>query len=179
MSDLDIRPLTGEAAARYRAEWHSLQSGFVDEPEQTVQEADRLVTRMMRDCGYPVDEFDQRADDISVDHPEVAQHYRSAHEIASAHTQGTADTEQLRKAVTSYRRLVVVLLDDDDRSGSDKREAADARDAADVGAGAAVRKEDADARAVSGDRTMSGVRDGADVRSVSDEDKVGRPEDDR
>jgi hypothetical protein len=66
---------------------------------------------MMREAGYPVDDFDQRADDISVDHPEVAQNYRQAHSVAVAQTQGPVDTEDLRQAVTAYRRLVDVLLE--------------------------------------------------------------------
>jgi hypothetical protein len=67
---------------------------------------------MMREAGYPVDEFDQRVNDISVDHPEVAEHYREAHRVAVAQTRGEADTEELRQAVTAYRRLVEALLAD-------------------------------------------------------------------
>jgi hypothetical protein len=109
-SGLDIKPLTGDTAGRYRDEWNSLQAGFVDEPGRAVEQADILVVRMMRESGYPVDEFDQRADDISVDHPEVAQYYREAHRVAVAQSEGEADTEELRQAVTAYRRLVDVLL---------------------------------------------------------------------
>jgi len=110
-SRLQLRPLTAESTAQYRAEWDNLQGGFVDAPGDAVAQADRLVLRMMRESGYPVDEFEQRADDISVDHPEVAENYRQAHRVAIAQTRGEADTEELRQAVTAYRRLVVVLLD--------------------------------------------------------------------
>lgn len=115
-AELDVRPLSGESAERYRTEWLTLQQGFVDAPADAVEQADQLVLRMMREAGYPVDDFDQRADDISVDHPEVAQNYRQAHAVAVAQTRGEADTEDLRQAVTAYRRLVEVLLDDDGRS---------------------------------------------------------------
>ena len=114
VAKLDIHPITGEDAQRYRTQWNTLQGRFVDEPSGAVDEADALVVQMMNDAGYPVDDFDQRVDDISVDHPEVAQYYREAHDIAVANTAGTADTEQLRQAVTAYRRLVDVLLDDED-----------------------------------------------------------------
>ncbi|TCM39601.1 hypothetical protein [Kribbella sp. VKM Ac-2568] len=110
---LDIHPLTGATAERYRAEWNVLQQGFVDAPADSVEQADRLVLRMMRESGYPVDDFDQRAADISVDHPEVAENYREAHRVAVAQTQGPVDTEDLRQAVTAYRRLVDVLLVDE------------------------------------------------------------------
>src|SRR3977135_2734292 len=65
-SELDVRPLADESAGRYRDEGNTLQQGFVDEPGNAVAQADRLVLRMMRESGYPVDEFDQRAADISV-----------------------------------------------------------------------------------------------------------------
>jgi hypothetical protein len=109
-SKLELKPLSAESTAKYRAEWDNLQGGFVDAPGDSVAQADRLVLRMMRESGYPVDEFDQRAADISVDHPEVAENYREAHRVAVAQTRGEADTEDLRQAVTAYRRLVVVLL---------------------------------------------------------------------
>lgn len=115
-SQFDLRPLTGESADRYRDEWDSLQRRFVDEPGSAVEQADRLVVRMMRERGYPVDEFDRRAADISVDHPDVAQNYREAHSVAVAQSQGQADTEQLRQAVTSYRRLVDTLLADSEQA---------------------------------------------------------------
>jgi hypothetical protein len=111
---LDVQPLSDESATRYRAEWNALQQGFVDKPGTSVAEADRLVLRIMREEGYPVDEFDQRVNDISVDHPEVVTHYRDAHQVAVAQMRGETDTEQLRQAVTAYRVLVDVLLMDRD-----------------------------------------------------------------
>lgn len=121
VSQFDVHPITGESAERYRQEWNALQGRFVDEPSGAVNEADSLVVRMMREAGYPVDDFDQRADDISVHHPEVAQNYRMAHRIAELNSQGQADTEELRQAVAAYRRLVDVLLDEDtaDRSSAE------------------------------------------------------------
>lgn len=109
-SEFEIKPLTGKSVDDYREEWKHLQGRFVDEPGPAVAQADRLVVRIMRESGYPVDDFDRRADDISVDHPEVVQNYHEAHDIAVAESQGQASTEQLRQAVTSYRRLVDALL---------------------------------------------------------------------
>ena len=111
-SQFEIRALSTASASRYREDWNDIQRGFVDEPARAVEQADRLVVQIMRESGYPVDEFELRADDISVDHPEVSQNYREAHQVAVAQAQGQADTEQLRQAVTSYRRLVDALLDD-------------------------------------------------------------------
>ncbi|MEU4192524.1 hypothetical protein AB0E69_11520 [Kribbella sp. NPDC026611] len=120
VSGLDLRPLSRESAETYRSEWADVQRSFVDRPAGAVADADQLVLRMMRECGYPVDEFDQRVNDISVDHPGVATHYRDAHRVAVAQTRGEASTEDLRQAVTSYRQLVEALLDDSDHARVDR-----------------------------------------------------------
>lgn len=109
---LELRPLSDEACHRYREEWNGIQQRFVDEPGRAVEDSDRLARRIMSDRGYPVDNFEQRAADVSVDHPHVVQHYRAAHGVAVAHEQGQADMEQLRDAVTSYRAFVEALLED-------------------------------------------------------------------
>ena len=116
VSRLEITPLSSESAAFYRTEWARVQQSFVDQPAAAVADADRLVLRMMREAGYPMDEFDQRVDDISVAHPEVAAHYREAHGVAVAQERGEADTEELRLAVTAYRHLVEALLADSERA---------------------------------------------------------------
>jgi hypothetical protein len=109
---LDIRPLERDERVGYRASWDKVQSEFVDSPGDAVREADRLVIAIMATRGYPTDDFDQRATDVSVEHPEVVEHYRRAHQIAVAHARGDAGTEDLRQAAISYRALVQALLDD-------------------------------------------------------------------
>jgi hypothetical protein len=131
VSKLDIVPLSRESAELYRGEWVRIQQSFVDRPGSAVADADRLVLRMMREAGYPVDEFDQRVNDISVDHPEVAAHYRDAHRVAVAQAHGEADTEELRQAVTAYRALVDALLDDSTNdSGQHRTQPTDAKEQA-------------------------------------------------
>ena len=109
---LDIRPLEHDERVGYRESWDKLQGAFVDSPGDAVREADRLVIAIMASRGYPTDDFDQRAADVSVEHPEVVEHYRRAHQIAVAHARGDAGTEDLRQAAISYRSLVQALLDD-------------------------------------------------------------------
>lgn len=109
---LNIRPLDREERDDYRASWDRLQGQFVDSPATAVREADTLVIAIMRTRGYPTDNFDQRADDVSVEHPEVVEHYRAAHQVAMAQQRGDAGTEELRKAAISYRSLVQALLED-------------------------------------------------------------------
>jgi hypothetical protein len=107
---LDVHPLAPEAQQRYSEQWRMVQARFVDQPREAVHEADRLINAVMRDRGYPVDDFDQRASDLSVDYPEVVENYRSAHTIASRNGPNAANTEDLRKAMVHYRALFNELL---------------------------------------------------------------------
>ena len=108
----DIVALEPEARARYVEAWRHTQAQFVDEPAEATREADRLITSVMRDRGYPVDDFDQRAADLSVDHPQVVDDYRAAHTIAVANDRSEASTEDLRQALVHYRSLFEDLLED-------------------------------------------------------------------
>ena len=119
----DIVPLEPEARARYIEAWRNTQAQFVDEPVEATREADRLITAVMRDRGYPVDDFEQRAADISVDHPQVVDDYRAAHAIAAANDRSEASTEDLRQALVHYRSLFEELLEDRHPDRSETEEA--------------------------------------------------------
>jgi hypothetical protein len=112
--ELDLKPLSQDARERYLQQWQVTQGRFVDDPTGAVSEADDLVQRVMRDRGYPVDDFEQRAADISVEHPELVEKYRTANGIARASERGEASTEDLRHSVRHYRALFVELLEVDD-----------------------------------------------------------------
>ena len=108
---LDIRPLEREQRERFAEQWLAVQGRFVDEPQEAVRESDRLVREVMRQRGYPVDDFEQRADDVSVDHPHVVENYRAAGRIAERNERGEASTEDLRQATVHYRALFEELLE--------------------------------------------------------------------
>jgi hypothetical protein len=105
-----IRDLDPTERERFSQLWESVQSRFVDSPRGAVTEADDLVSSVMKSRGYPVSDFDQRAADISVDHPRVVENYRSAHEIALRLGKDQETTEDLRTAMIHYRSLFEELV---------------------------------------------------------------------
>ena len=107
---LDIRPLPPAQRDAFAREWQQVQARFVDDPARSIALADALTAEVMKARGYPVDDFEQRAGDISVEHPGVVQNYRAAHEIAVRHSRGQGDTEDLRAALLGYRSLFEELL---------------------------------------------------------------------
>jgi hypothetical protein len=107
---LNIRDLDSMERESFSKRWEAVQSRFVDSPKGAVAEADDLVSSVMKARGYPLSDFDQRADDISVDHPRVMENYRSAHEIALRVGKEQASTEELRTAMIHYRDLFEELV---------------------------------------------------------------------
>jgi hypothetical protein len=107
---LHIRPLTPGDRTRFVESWGRVQARFVDGPGGAVTEADQLLGDVMSARGYPVSDFEQRAADISVDHPLVLENYRAGHQIALRQTRGQASTEELRQAMIHYRTLFDELV---------------------------------------------------------------------
>jgi hypothetical protein len=109
---LDIKPLDSRIRDRYTRDWTSVQEEFVDRPEDAVHDADRLVTSLMHERGYPTQDFDQQLKDLSVEHGRTLEHYRAAHDVDVLSTRHEATTEQLRGAMVHYRALFDELLSD-------------------------------------------------------------------
>jgi hypothetical protein len=124
--ELDIRDLHPDERDRFATSWEGIQREFVDDPKRAVHDADVLVLDIMRTRGYPVgddgDDFERRAEDISVEHPDVVQRYREAHAVRDATKSGEVDTEQQRSAVTSYRSLIDALLHGDSQHHTTSKE---------------------------------------------------------
>jgi hypothetical protein len=109
---IQVRSLSPTDRSSFRYRWNEVQSRFVDDPKGTVTVAESLVTDVMQARGYPISDFDQRANDISVDYPVVVENYRAAHDIALRHGRGQASTEDLRQAMVHYRALFQELLEE-------------------------------------------------------------------
>jgi|SRR5579872_1410319 len=105
-----LQPLAAEDKTRFGAAWRDIQSRFVDDPRDATASADDLLGQVMSARGYPDGDFDQRLEDLSVDHAQTVQNYRAAHEVVLRHSRGEASTEDLRKAMIDYRALVDDLV---------------------------------------------------------------------
>jgi hypothetical protein len=106
----DIHPLDREDVVRFSDRWRDVQARFVDDPGAAISGADELLARVMSARGYPVTDFEQRAADLSVEHPKLVSNYRLAHEVAGMHARGEAGTEDMRRAMIHYRELFEDLL---------------------------------------------------------------------
>lgn len=123
---LDIRPLGPAERERFTAEWHAARERFVDDPGTAVGDADRVIGKIMAARGFPVSDFDERHETLTVDHPKVARHYRAGHDLAVKHRSGDASTEDLRQAMIHYETLFDELVED---KGEAAREGAVSRKA--------------------------------------------------
>jgi len=110
MEKIHIHSLSPSDRDRFADQWHDVQSRFVDNPPESINDADRLVCEVMRARGYPMSDFEHRAEDLSVDHPQVVRNYRAAHSIALRREKGEASTEDLRQALVYFRDLFDELL---------------------------------------------------------------------
>jgi hypothetical protein len=109
--EFELQPLSREARGRYRRQWQATQARFVDDPDGAIGEADALIQQVMSERGYPVEDFDQRAADLSVEHGDVIENYRAAHAISRRSVHGMASTEDQRQAFVQYRVLFEDLVE--------------------------------------------------------------------
>jgi LPXTG-motif cell wall-anchored protein len=115
---LDIRPLGPKERGEFIDEWREVKAVFVDSPVEAVHHADRLLARIMTARGFPMGDFDRRYEDLTVDHGEVARHYRAGHDAVVRDGRGEASTEDLRQAMIHFEALFDDLVNE--VSGVDK-----------------------------------------------------------
>jgi hypothetical protein len=115
-----LRALSRREQEQFAVKWRNTQARFVDDPRGSVREADQLMCQVMETRGYPMADFERRAEDLSVQYPRVVDNYRAAHRIALADVDGKASTEDLRRAFVCYRELFADLLDSDKQTARDE-----------------------------------------------------------
>lgn len=118
VAELDIRPLGPQERTEFTGEWQEVKAVFVESPVEAVHHADRLLANVMKTRGFPMADFDRRYEDLTVDHAEVARHYREGHEITTRHQRGEGSTEDLRQAMIHFEALFDELVNDTRDQGS-------------------------------------------------------------
>jgi hypothetical protein len=112
VAKLEIRPLDERERMEFSRDWRNTKAVFVDSPVEAVHHADRLLSDIMQARGYPMADFDRRYEDLTVDHGEVARHYRDGHDIVMRHGKGQASTEDLRQAMIHFEALFDDLVNE-------------------------------------------------------------------
>lgn len=112
VAKLDIRPLDERQRIEFSRDWRNTKAVFVDSPVEAVHHADRLLADIMQARGYPMADFDRRYEDLTVDHGEVARHYREGHELVLRHGRGQGSTEDLRQAMIHFEALFDDLVNE-------------------------------------------------------------------
>ena len=97
---LDIRPLDATRREYYQAQWAQQQVLFVDDPAQAVVTADKLLTSVLRERGYPGED---PYDALSVHHLDALPGYRASRGGAQLAQTPDASTEELREAFVRAR----------------------------------------------------------------------------
>lgn len=110
VESLEIQPLSEEQKEHFANQWQSTQAKFVDQPLVATREADQLIKAIMYEKGYPVEDFERRAADISVDYPELVENYRNLRDIVDKSDHEEISTEELRQAMIHSRSLFEELL---------------------------------------------------------------------
>ena len=112
VTGFNIKPLTADEGKSFNDQWQVMQATFVDDPSTAARDADALIGRVMAARGYPESDYEQRSADVSVDHPAILDHYRTAHEIALRDADGQANTEDLRQAVLNSHALFTEMVEE-------------------------------------------------------------------
>ncbi|WP_343346897.1 hypothetical protein WJT74_03435 [Sphingomicrobium sp. XHP0239] len=161
----DIRPLTMAQRDRYVGTWDDVQKEFVDHPDNAMNRAHTLIDDVMRDKGYPIDDFEHQYEDLSVNHPVVVKEYRAGHDIVSRHQDGDATTEEMRRGMIHYRTLFDELMRDADDGSANRDGPMGDRDRDGTPNALDARDEASDRnRGPLGDRDGDGMPNAADTR---------------
>jgi multidrug efflux pump subunit AcrB len=146
------------------------------------EEASELVTTVMTERGYPIEDDEQVMADLSVEHAQTVSHFRAAQQITTSAATGDAATEDLRQALIHYRALFTDLLGDPDAVPGTPANAYDAANAdvanvdvpnTEAGNADAAEAEASNADAADADFADAEVSD-ADVTPVPVPDPDGR-----
>lgn len=100
---LGIRTLTAGERQRYVSAWEGVQQRGERKPVLALSEADAVVDRLLRDCGYPVDDPRAPGDVVPGRHAQVLASFRAGHALEQVNSSTRSDPEQVRQAMAHFR----------------------------------------------------------------------------
>jgi hypothetical protein len=123
-----IEPLSDESRERYEERWREVEGVFVDNPERSIELADRTVADLLEERNFVADASQSEEEierGLAAVHPEVADDYREARRIRATVVARSArgpegsseaetneeDTEELRQAIRRYREVYEHLME--------------------------------------------------------------------
>jgi hypothetical protein len=99
---LGVRALTDGERQRYVAAWQGVQQRAELRPALALCEADAVVDRLLRDCGYPVDDPRAPGDVVPGRHADVLASFRAGHALEQINSSSRSDDEQVRQAMAHF-----------------------------------------------------------------------------
>lgn len=96
----------------YATSWQRTQARFADDPLLALTDADKLVALLMDERGYPTEAGGRVRTDVATDPAGVIDDYRSAHRVVAEVGDHEPSSQELRRAMDAYRRMVASLLED-------------------------------------------------------------------
>ena len=120
-----VQPLPSESRGRYEEQWGEVERVFVENPERSIEMADRTVMDILNERNFIADssQSDEETErGLAVMHPDVADDYREARRIradvvargagrSSDEGSNEETTEELRQAIRKYRAVYERLME--------------------------------------------------------------------
>ena len=111
-----VVPLSASDRDHFQGEWQRIESRFLDRPTTAVIEAEEMVGEIMTRRGYPPGDFEARASELSVDHPDLIPDFRAAHGATVRRDGREVSTEDLRQAMVRLRKVFEGVVGESIRS---------------------------------------------------------------
>ena len=118
-----LEPLSEESRGRYEEQWGEVERVFVENPERSIEMADRTVSDVLNERNFvsdPAQSDEETEKALAVMHPDVADDYREARriraDVVARESRGSGEgsseetTEELRQAIRKYRAVYQRLV---------------------------------------------------------------------
>jgi hypothetical protein len=107
---LETRPLPAESRDGYLQAWEGVQPQFADDPEIALRETDRILQRVMNECGYPTGDFGRVSEQVTAEQLGVLEHYRAGHRITVKGETTMLEAHEIERARAAFQDAFEYLV---------------------------------------------------------------------